>query len=318
MLIGTIINVLLYGMMICQVYLYQRASARDPTWIKLFVALIFVADTVHTVFTVVYMYDTLILHFGDFPFLEKVNWFFSTDPALTGIIGGLVQAFFAWRIKVLTGSYLLPGVVGLCSIITLLMGIATAIACGIVQYFTEFLRFKVVVILWLGSSAVADLIIATTLSLYLNRNKTGFSRTDTQIDRIIRLTIETGLLTAITALIDLLLFLLDPTGLHLLFNFPLSKLYSNSLMSTLNARALWNNEIHDPTPSFQDRFDRERTTLHLSSLKPNVNINSDRRVNTEVFVKVESHHSEDGPEKGSSNASMGGKSQIDVDLVHAV
>ena len=32
---------------------------------------------------------------------------------------------------------------------------------------------------------------------------------------------------------------LQPTGIHLIFNLPLSKLYTNSLMSSLNSRAGW-------------------------------------------------------------------------------
>ncbi len=31
----------------------------------------------------------------------------------------------------------------------------------------------------------------------------------------------------------------QPTGLHLIFNLPLSKLYTNSLMSSLNSRTGW-------------------------------------------------------------------------------
>ncbi len=31
----------------------------------------------------------------------------------------------------------------------------------------------------------------------------------------------------------------QPTGLHLIFNLPLSKLYTNCLMSSLNSRAGW-------------------------------------------------------------------------------
>jgi hypothetical protein len=65
---------------------------------------------------------------------------------------------------------------------------------------------------------------------------------------------ETGLATVVCATIDLILFLADPVGMcvcpmllamndkrdaiyrHLVFNFPLAKLYTNSLLSSLNAR----------------------------------------------------------------------------------
>ncbi|KAF8884572.1 hypothetical protein CPB84DRAFT_1659994, partial [Gymnopilus junonius] len=72
--------------------------------------------------------------------------------------------------------------------------------------------------------------------LVQSKQRTGFHQTDMLIDRIIRTTAQTGLITAVVATIDLFVYVFDPTGLHLIFNFPLCKLYSNSLMSTFNSR----------------------------------------------------------------------------------
>ncbi|KAF9524249.1 hypothetical protein CPB83DRAFT_861476 [Crepidotus variabilis] len=43
----------------------------------------------------------------------------------------------------------------------------------------------------------------------------------------------------IVAFFDMSFYLSDPSGLHLMFNFPLCKLYSNSVMSSLNSRRGW-------------------------------------------------------------------------------
>ncbi|KAJ7928006.1 hypothetical protein B0H13DRAFT_2311869 [Mycena leptocephala] len=43
------------------------------------------------------------------------------------------------------------------------------------------------------------------------------------------MTIHTGLLTSICAILDLILYLVNPTGLHLIFNFVLAKLYVLSI-----------------------------------------------------------------------------------------
>ncbi|KAJ7505205.1 hypothetical protein B0H11DRAFT_408755 [Mycena galericulata] len=59
------------------------------------------------------------------------------------------------------------------------------------------------------------------------------------VDRIITMTVHTGVLTSVCAILDLILYLVDPTGLHLAFNFPLCKLYTNSLISSLNCRSGW-------------------------------------------------------------------------------
>ncbi|KAF7419449.1 hypothetical protein PC9H_002039 [Pleurotus ostreatus] len=48
-----------------------------------------------------------------------------------------------------------------------------------------------------------------------------------------------GLLQTVLAIIDLIFFLVDPSGTHLIFNWILSKLYSNAILSSLNSRSGW-------------------------------------------------------------------------------
>lgn len=55
---------------------------------------------------------------------------------------------------------------------------------------------------------------------------------------VIRLTIETGTLTAIAAIIDLVFFLKESNGLHQVSGVILCKLYSNSLLVLFNNRKI--------------------------------------------------------------------------------
>lgn len=80
MLIGFVFNVLLYGIMIAQVYLYYVTYKKDKNWMKAYVAVLFFADSLNTVFDFVYMYRSLIVHFGDVAFLGKADWVFATGP----------------------------------------------------------------------------------------------------------------------------------------------------------------------------------------------------------------------------------------------
>ncbi|KAL1743177.1 hypothetical protein HDZ31DRAFT_65287 [Schizophyllum fasciatum] len=289
MLLGTFFNCVLYGISITQTYLYWNNFAKKDAWyISSFVAFLFVADTTHTGFTIGYMYNCLINNFGNGNFLAKADWLFSTDPALTGIIGGTVQIFFAWRVKVLTGNLLLALVIVACSLASLLAGIGTAIACGIVPMFQDFLKFKVVVATWLAASSVSDVLITITLVYHLRKHRTGFFSTDSHVDRIIRLTVQTGkfgclrLLTSLWAFADMLLYLLDDAeAWHLMLNFALSKLYTNSLMSSLNGRKGWqysdSKQENSHLTRSTDRGTRRTDVVNLSGARP------------EVFVQVESH-----------------------------
>ncbi|KAF8968898.1 hypothetical protein BDZ97DRAFT_1654336 [Flammula alnicola] len=241
MFIGFTLNAFLYGIMITQVYLYFTKYRQDKNWMKIFVILLLVADTANTIFDFIYLYHSLILHFVLHCLFESnVNHeHYSPDPAITGIIASLVQFFFAWRVKVLTRNWPLAAIVFLGSLSGAAGAIATSFEVGRIPQFTDFRKFQGVVIMWLASESITDIIITTILVWFLKRHKTGFQQSDYIVDRIIRITVQTGLVTSLVATLDLIFFLTDPTGTHLIFNFPLCKLYTNSLMSSLNSRRGW-------------------------------------------------------------------------------
>ncbi|KAI0337920.1 hypothetical protein BDW22DRAFT_834651 [Trametopsis cervina] len=237
--IGVVFNILLFGIMLTQTYLYFNTYKRDKAWMKLLVGFLVLCDTLNTGFDIALPYVPLISQYGDQSVLNNATWIARTDPAMTAIIALVVQWFFAWRIKVLTTNYPTVVLIVICSFAQFCGGIGTAIAVGIVPQFSSFQKFKVIVIIWLGFSALADALIMFGLVWHLRKNRTGFAKTDDTINRIIRLTVQTGMLTTVCALVDLILYLASPTGVHLIFNLPLSKLHTNSLMSSLNSRAGW-------------------------------------------------------------------------------
>ncbi|KAF7985549.1 hypothetical protein HWV62_3801 [Athelia sp. TMB] len=314
MLIGTVFNICLYGIMITQVHLYFHSFKTDKAWFKFLVLFLFLADTVNAVFDVVYVYDCLVIHFGEDQYLASANWVFATDPVMTGIIAVTVQFFFAWRVKVITNSKIATGVVLISSLASfckyprcywyvivadifprLVGAIGTSIAVGKIPVFTEFVKFEVIVIIWCGvdlnicisqtaefsprlaGAAITDVGITTAMTYHLQKHKTGFSATDDVVNRIIRRKYP---LTAVVAIIDLVLFLTDTTGTHLIFNVPLSKLYTNSLMSSLNARGGWKfgGSGADTTSGAGDATKRTVNGVTIGSAS-----------RPEVFVHVEQH-----------------------------
>ncbi|KZP05243.1 hypothetical protein FIBSPDRAFT_1054189 [Athelia psychrophila] len=158
MLIGTMLDILLYGIMIAQVHTYFTTFPKDRKLFKCFVMFLLLANALNVLFDAVYVYQTLVVHYGDTPYLMTANWVFATDPAMTGIISSSVQFFFAWRIKVISGNALTTAFVGLGSFIGLLGSIGTSIAVGIVPEFTEFVKFEIIVIVWLVSAVLTDVL----------------------------------------------------------------------------------------------------------------------------------------------------------------
>lgn len=296
MFIGLMLNILLFGIMIAQVYVYHTSYKKDSWGLKCFVSYLFIADLVNAIFCFVYLYRTLIIDFGDAEALGVADWIFATEPALTAIIASSVQLFFARRIWLLTKNWALVALVVVTSLTSGICGIMTAFEVGRTPNFVDFRNFEAVVSAWLGSTVACDAFITFILVHTLRKHKTGFQRSDMMVDRIIRITVQTGFITMIIAALDLAFYLAVPSGLHLLFSFPLSKLYTNSLMSSLNSR---HKVFYGSTtqPSTMDGINTSSAMVppsqrvHNSKQQDMISFGAPAR--PEVFVHVEHHELRD-------------------------
>ena len=86
--------------------------------------------------------------------------------------------------------------------------------------------------IWLGGTALCDIIIAASMLYYLHKTKTSFKRTATLLSRVVSVTVETGLICATFAILALVFFVtFKEITYHLTPSITLSKLYSNSLLA---------------------------------------------------------------------------------------
>ncbi|KAF9019335.1 hypothetical protein BDZ89DRAFT_1164717 [Hymenopellis radicata] len=239
MLIGALLGLSLAGVITVQAYVYLTTyQKRDKPWLRLFILFLLALNIGHTGMQFAYLYIALVSHYDDPASLLKVTPVFALTATITGMISLSVQLFFAWRIKIISnGKTWLVALVVVPAFLSLAGSIASAAQAMAVGAFVRLKepQIKAAVILWLGAAAVADMLIAVILVWHLRKQKTGFS--DELVDRIIRSTIQTGLITALCAIADLIIFLTDTRGLHLALNFALGKIYTSTLMSTLNARS---------------------------------------------------------------------------------
>jgi len=97
-----------------------------------------------------------------------------------------------------------------------------------------------------------DLFIAVTLCTLLHLSRTGFKKSDAMITKLIIFTVNTGLITSFCALGSLISVVTSPnTYIHIGWFFCLSRLYTNCLLATLNARGIIRGSfIQDGTMSF--------------------------------------------------------------------
>ncbi|TFK37183.1 hypothetical protein BDQ12DRAFT_736344 [Crucibulum laeve] len=241
MLIGTYFNAILYGVLVHQVLIYHQTENK-MSLTKCLVLFLLLAETVDTALTISVMYQPLILDNGLPSLLVKIPTFLAAEPLMTVIISTSVQIFVIWRIRVISMSRWLPAVISVFAFASLGGGIWMTISVLSAPTSMTFHEFRLPALIWLMASAAADVVIAISLSVCLLRRRTGFDGTDNVINKIVRLTIQTGSITAIFAVLDVIFFLAFPnTALNFLWDFALSKLYTNALLSTLNARSGLNN-----------------------------------------------------------------------------
>lgn len=174
---------------------------------RLFVAFLFLADTLNSVLDTVFLYKYLVTHFGDFTYAEISNNEFATDPLCVQIVGYATQLFFAWRIwKLVPGKFNWVPALIICVLgfLSFLGALGTTIGVIIVRHYTQFQKFEVTVALWLSCTAAADIMVTISLITTLHRSRTGFTHTDDLLTKLIRATLQTGLLTTSFAVTDLI------------------------------------------------------------------------------------------------------------------
>ncbi|KAF7297038.1 hypothetical protein MIND_00936300 [Mycena indigotica] len=272
MLIGTILSSICYGIMSLQMFIYYQTYKKDLIWIRYFVLYLFLAETTNLLFEIGIIYEPLIVRYGAPRALVVSPILLPGDAISIVLVSTPIQMFTAWRISVITGKKIFSVLISLFALVSfgtsilpcpsaadiLLSGGGAMVSIFTVMrnQYREFASFTSVIILWLVCSAFCDVLIAVVLTYSLSTRKTGFTAVDGQINRIIRLTVQTGAITAVAALLDLILFLSFPTStVQFIPDFPLSKMYSICLVSTLNARARGKSDVEQqrlPNALFKD------------------------------------------------------------------
>ncbi|KAF7298352.1 MFS domain-containing protein [Mycena kentingensis (nom. inval.)] len=256
MLIGVFLNMILYGVLIMQVLTYfqfyrvQHGRAVDED-IRLFPVRCRVRQH-----GIRYGVHVRAAHFALRPkaelvpplvryrepsglgiLAESTRAVFLTQPLLVVAVSAPIQLFFAWRIRSLTKSWWIPAVVAALALASAAGGIWTSVDIHIFKTFASKPKLHNSALLWFLSACVADVLITASLVFSLSKRKTGFSGTDGVIDKIIRMTIQTGLITAVFSIMEVISFMTLPKmAINFVFDIALTKLYANCLLSTLNAR----------------------------------------------------------------------------------
>ncbi|KAG7097835.1 hypothetical protein E1B28_005153 [Marasmius oreades] len=235
-LLGYFLNYGLYGALTVQMYIYYLAFPNDRTAVKAMVYGLYLVETMQLVMITHDAFQDFVFGFGRPGALNELNLLWFDCCVIDGAVAFVVQSFFAYRIFLLSKSKALTCIIVFISLMQFGGAVATAGMDKTVGVFSQVRGNFIAVSFWLGGSAACDIVIAVSTTYILSRYDSSFRDTKDVIRRLIRLTMETGSLTATVATLDLFLFLSSDFPYHVTPALTLAKLYSNSMMVIFNSR----------------------------------------------------------------------------------
>ncbi|KAH9984768.1 hypothetical protein BJV77DRAFT_965940 [Russula vinacea] len=215
-LLGAVWNWFLYGILVVQFYVYSRCFPQDNKYIKLLGTRI-----PHLISTGADLYYWFAAGFGEPQFVTPFASFFDLQ---------------------INDLFMLPAALCFGALAAFTSGILTRIA-------NEFIVGQLLETLgivkpsskqntWLVANTLSDLLIASAMIYYLRRvwAKDGYLSNHVLV-MIVRLTVETNLVTTSVSIVSLVMIAVYPDNIYYLCpTYIIGKLYSNSLLASLNNR----------------------------------------------------------------------------------
>jgi len=231
----------LFAVLTVQLYLYYQAFPNDRVFIKVLVYTVYCIDLTQAIFVTIDAFNTFGYSFGDPSALIStgLRWLWLVGPIFGGIVACIVQSFYAFRLYRFSGSWIPPSIISFTALGMCGIGIVGGV-CGR-QSISLGANVQAILVvttpIYLVGSALIDITIAGCMTYYLTKSDPGFRRTHALVTRLIRLTIETGAITALVAILILALFFGTPGKTY--FVVPtncISTVYANTLLAVLNSR----------------------------------------------------------------------------------
>ncbi|KIK63370.1 hypothetical protein GYMLUDRAFT_466148 [Collybiopsis luxurians FD-317 M1] len=236
-------------------------------------------DTVHNAMIVAGVYIYLVPNFGDFNSFLTLIPIMLLEFLFQVLASTVTQGFFVWRIFQLTKSSSIKWLSVAIWIPFALLQIALCVSYIIIGLRAPTILtitshpIYVVSITYLVAASAVDLTLSLVITLILHRRSSGtqFSSTSSMLKKLIIISINNGLWTAVFALLDLILYVVYPTtALYLIFDYMMCSLYTNTLLANLNARDYMASslapKVSIPSKSIPSHSSQSQDNLELSTV----------------------------------------------------
>ncbi|KAJ7810309.1 hypothetical protein B0H14DRAFT_3880691 [Mycena olivaceomarginata] len=206
MVIGTVFACMLWGISCMQAFMYYAEYHDDPVFLKLLVGVLWSLDTAGIILLLTGLWPTLIGNWGSVEILGKGLPGILHHTWLSGVLSTCVQLLFIWRIYKLGGyrmEWVLPAFLSVLCFYQLTTSIAFC-AIGLKNDTIAALAtptMKALQISNRGCTVASDILICVSLMGILAKSgMPTWKKSQQMISRLIIVTINSGLWTAILQL----------------------------------------------------------------------------------------------------------------------
>ncbi|KZT10583.1 uncharacterized protein LAESUDRAFT_720917 [Laetiporus sulphureus 93-53] len=244
--VGILFAIILYGLGCAQTIYYARWYRKDPMWTKLLVAFTWLFDTCRTILDVSLLWEYTVTIHGNPEGLEVLRNELFAEFFMNSFTVVIVQLYFiyiVWNLFIDGRNRFRISVTAAAIALALLSFGAN---CGLVYRFSlshsiAAAEDNVTVTASIATvtAVVTDIYITISLCLILSSKRTGYQRTEYFISALIGYAIRRGIFTALVQGLHFLTYIstFKQSSLYwMLFHFPSSKVYVNSMLAVLNVR----------------------------------------------------------------------------------
>ncbi|KAL5478277.1 hypothetical protein ACEPAI_2461 [Sanghuangporus weigelae] len=238
--ISVIFTSALWGVGCLQLYLYyEKYWKTDQPWLKTYILLIWIMDTVH---------QALVSHFNYVYFVKGIANISLRDGrpktgadtiVFTALIDAMIQSILIRRAWYLSSkNNILAGVL---SAAVLAQFSLTLTYYGQVINLNRIAQLDDAIHTELAMTGVAvftDTLLAVVLIWLLRKARSGFRRSDSIVNRLVMYIVGSSLVTAMCVIVALISAAVAPHSfIYLLADLVIPKLYFNCMLASLNARS---------------------------------------------------------------------------------
>ncbi|THV01505.1 hypothetical protein K435DRAFT_836797 [Dendrothele bispora CBS 962.96] len=236
--LAIVISSVLYGISLIQTYNYFTAAFKNDKFpLKLMVGILIVFETAHTISLWIYLYRLTVLDFQNTIALSVYSWDVRISIIFAGILCLIAQVFYSYRVFILSQMRYYFSIYTILAVFRFGFSITLAVL-PVPDITGPVSQFPWLMISGCALGAFIDLSNAIALCIFLrNKQSSAMESTNQLINKLILWGIQTGLLTSICNVLQLIMLIAMRDNFTWFFFFIQSaKLYTNVVLASLNGR----------------------------------------------------------------------------------